>query len=169
VSRASDIEGLEKDCFSAYTERVTDIRRNKRETKSFINKSTKEREAMAADLHKKIGADEAARKKQAKADQESREADEESREADVQKLKADTQKTVKQMNADTEAMAADLHKKIGADEAARKKQAKADQESREADGGCPEAQGRYPEGSETIQGGNKGRKRCMEEPGEDHG
>jgi multidrug efflux pump subunit AcrB len=113
VSRASDIEGLEKDCASAYTGRVKDIRRITRETKAFISDSKKERKqtaeadrearvaadkkmvnqmgadtkAMASALHKKIDGDEAARKRQAKADTDTRVA------AD-KKMKADTGKLV---------------------------------------------------------------------------
>jgi histone H1/5 len=123
---------LEKDCASAYTERVKDIRRITRETKAFIGDSKKEREAMtpvreamASGLHKKIDAEEAARKRQAKADADVRVA------AD-KKLKADTGKLVNKMGADTKAMAASLHRKIDADEAARKRQAKADADTRVA-------------------------------------
>jgi membrane protein involved in colicin uptake len=125
VSRASDIEGLEKDCASAYAERVKGIKRITRETKAFVGDSKKEREAMASALHKKIDAEEAARKRQAKADGDVRVA------AD-KKLKADTRKMVNQMDADTKAMASALHKKIDAEEAARKSQAKADGDVRVA-------------------------------------
>ena len=103
MSRASDFEGLEKDCASAYTERVKDIRRIARETKAFVGDSKKEREAMtpkreamASALHKKIDGEEAARKRQAKADGEVRVA------AD-KKLKADTRKMVAGFKAETDA------------------------------------------------------------------
>ena len=132
VSRASDFEGLEKDCASAYTERVKDIRRIARETKAFVGDSKKEREAMtpkreamASALHKKIDGEEAARKRQAKADGDVRVA------AD-KKLKANARELVKQMDADTKAMASALHKKIDGEEAGRKRQAKADGEVRVA-------------------------------------
>ena len=62
MSRASDFEGLEKDCAKAYTERVKDIKRIKRDTKSFIKGAQKETKDMADALHKKIDTDEAARK-----------------------------------------------------------------------------------------------------------
>ena len=132
MSRASDIEGLEKDCASAYAERVKAIKRINRETKAFIGDSKKEREAMtpareamASALHKKINSEEAARKRQAKADGDVRVA------AD-KKLKADTGKLVNKMGADTKAMATSLHKKIDSEEAARKRQAKADADVRVA-------------------------------------
>ena len=96
MSRASDFQGLEKECASAYTERVNDVRRIARETKAFVGDSKKERLDMASTLHRKIDAEEAARKRQAKADAGTRVA------AD-KKLKADTGNLVAGLKAETDA------------------------------------------------------------------
>ena len=105
MSRASDFQGLEKECASAYTERVNDVRRIARETKAFVGDSKKERLDMASTLHRKIDAEEAARKSQAKADAGTRVA------AD-KKLKADARKLVNQTGADNKKLKADTRKMV---------------------------------------------------------
>ena len=105
MSRASDLEGLEKECAKAYTERVKDINRIARDTKTFIRSSKKEREDMADALHKNINADEAARKRKAKADRDARVATD-------KKLKADATKLVKQLSADNTELKADTQKMV---------------------------------------------------------
>ena len=110
MSRASDFEGLEKECTTAYAERVKDIKRIARETTAFIGDSKKARRDMAAELHKKIDTEEAARKRQAKADRDARVA------AD-KKLKDDTRKMVKQMDADNKKLKDDTRKMVAGFEA----------------------------------------------------
>ena len=106
MSRASDFEGLEKDCAKAYTERVKDIKRIKRDTKSFIKGAQKETKDMADALHKKIDTDEAARK--------SKDTKE------INAIKADTKKLIADDGKSRKDMSAALHEKIDTEEAARK-------------------------------------------------